>query len=177
METNKLRILMQSFVEAQFSYCPLIWMFHSRNLNNRINRIQERALRIAYRDQTSSFNELLILDDSVTIHERNLQRLAIEMFKIKTNIAPAFLREVFPESNNPINLRRKPCFQTFNVKTVYHGTETVSFRGPQVWSSLPEVIKNSKNLSEFKNLIKHWKHKGGMCRMCKTYIQRIGFIN
>jgi len=146
-------------------------------LNNRINRIHERALRIAYRDQTSSFNELLKLDGSFTIHERNQQRLAIEIFKVKNNLAPIFLKEVFPESNNPINLRRKPSFQTFNVKTIHYGTETISFRGPQLWSSLPGTIKNSKDLSEFKKLIKQWKPKGCMCRMCKTYVHRIGFIN
>ena len=46
----KLRTLMKSFVIPQFSYCPLVWMFHSRKMNNRINHIHERALRLAYKD-------------------------------------------------------------------------------------------------------------------------------
>ena len=46
MSQDKLRVLMKSFVESQFSYCPLIWMFHSRTLNNRINKLHERALRL-----------------------------------------------------------------------------------------------------------------------------------
>ena len=55
MEHEKLKLLMKAFVMSQFSYCPLIWMFHDRNLNNKINRIHERVLRIAYKDNVSSF--------------------------------------------------------------------------------------------------------------------------
>ena len=48
MNTQKRRAIMKSFVTSQLSYCPLIWMFHSRRLNNKINSIHERALRITY---------------------------------------------------------------------------------------------------------------------------------
>ena len=68
---------MESFIISQFNYCPLIWMIHSRGLNNKINRIHERALRIVYDDNRSSFEDLLNKDKSVTIHQRNLQQLAI----------------------------------------------------------------------------------------------------
>ena len=177
MDKNKLRSLMKAFIESQFSYCPLVWMFHSRKLNNIINRIHERALRIAYNDYNTSFEELLIKDNSFTIHERNLQRLAIEMYKSKNNISPPFMKGVFPESKNCINLRCKPIFETHNVKTVYNGTKTISFRGPQIWSIIPTSIKNAGTLPEFKSLIKKWKPKGCMCRLCKTYVQHVGFIN
>ena len=52
LTTEKLRILLKAFIESQFSYCPLIWMFHSRNLNNKINKLHERALRLVYKDNT-----------------------------------------------------------------------------------------------------------------------------
>ena len=55
MNNNKLRLLMKTFIESQFSYCSLIWMFHSRMLNNRINNLQERALRLVHKDNSSSF--------------------------------------------------------------------------------------------------------------------------
>ena len=63
---------------SQFSYCPLIWMFHDRRVNAKINHVHERALRIAYQDWTSSFEELFITDNSVSIHQRNLQLLVTE---------------------------------------------------------------------------------------------------
>ena len=59
MNTQKRRILMKSFVTSQFGYCVLIWMFHSRHLNNKISSIHERARRITYQDHISTFQELL----------------------------------------------------------------------------------------------------------------------
>ena len=72
---KKLRIIMKAFVSSQFAYCPLIWMFHSRQINHKINKLHERALRIVYNDHFSSFEELLSKDKSVTVHQRNLQIL------------------------------------------------------------------------------------------------------
>ena len=69
---EKHRIVMKTFVKSQFNYCPLIWMLHSRNLNNKINRLHERALRIVYSDYKSSFNTLLERDGSFSIHHRNV---------------------------------------------------------------------------------------------------------
>ena len=81
MNVSKKRIIMKSFIESQFGYCPLVWMFHSRGLNNKINRIHERALRITYNDKSSSYGELLTKDRSVTIQHRNIRALAIEIYK------------------------------------------------------------------------------------------------
>ena len=65
---------MKTFIESQFNYCPLVWMFHNRTINNKINRLHERALRLVYKDEKLSFQELLDKDGAVNIHERNLQR-------------------------------------------------------------------------------------------------------
>ena len=73
-------------------------MFHSRHLNSKINRIHERALRIAYKNYDSSFNTLLEKDDLVNIHVKHLRNLMIEMFKTKGNINPPFTREIFSAS-------------------------------------------------------------------------------
>ena len=72
-----------------------MWMFHSRILNMKINNFHYRALRIVYRDEISSFDELLAKDGSVTVHHRNLQSLAIEMYKVFTGVAPSFMRNIF----------------------------------------------------------------------------------
>ena len=66
-------------------------MFHSRGLNNKMNSLHERALRITYGDRSSSFEDLLKKDDSVSIHHRNLEALAPEIFKVKNNIAPEIM--------------------------------------------------------------------------------------
>ena len=68
------------------------------------------------------------------------------------------MKNVIPQSKVDINLRHKPTFVTPNAKSVYNGTETISFRGPQIWSGIPG--KNAQSLSEFQSRIKEWKPKG-----------------
>ena len=68
MNKDKLKTLMKAFIESQFAYCPLIWMFHSRELNNKITKLHERALRLVYSDHISTFDELT--DESLTVHHR-----------------------------------------------------------------------------------------------------------
>ena len=176
MDKEKLRILLKAFIETQFSYCPLIWMFHSRILNNRINNLHERALRLVYQDVASSFEQLLKRDNSFSIHDRNLQKLAIEMYKVKNNLSPCFMHSIFPGIDNTYNLRNNPTFRTENIRTTYYGSETLMYRGPKVWELVPQKIKEAGNLAEFKIKIKLWKPEGCTCRMCKVYISNLGFI-
>ena len=72
---------MKAFNESQFNYFPLIWMFQSRKINNKINSIHERALRLVYSDDVSSFDELLKKGRSFSIHHRNIQSVAIGLYK------------------------------------------------------------------------------------------------
>ena len=62
----------EKFIISQFNYCPLIWVFNNRALNNRINKIQERALRLVYQIKNPSFSELLELDNAATIHQSEI---------------------------------------------------------------------------------------------------------
>ena len=94
-------------------------MFHSRRINNRINRLHERALRLAHNDYDASFQDLLIKDKSVTIHQRNLQVFAILLYKIINNETPEIVREIFYIDYQPhYNLRQNLEFQTVNIRTV-----------------------------------------------------------
>ena len=72
MTLQKKRTLYKEFVESQFKYCPLTWMFHGCKTNYKINRLQEQALRLIYNDYISSFEELLSKDGTFTIHEQNI---------------------------------------------------------------------------------------------------------
>ena len=112
LREDKLKILMKTFIQSQFNYCPLVWMFHNRTLNNKINKLHERALRIVYSNDELTFKELLEKDNSITIHQRNLQRLAIEMYKINNHLSPLPMQELFTEKLNIHDLRNKRCWET-----------------------------------------------------------------
>ena len=151
-------------------------MFHSRTSNNRINKLHESALRIAYKNSNLSFQELLDPDNSFTIHHKNLQKLVIEMYKIKQNLSPKLISELSTLHNSSFNLRNNRCWKTSNVRTVAYGTETLLFREEKTWNLIPEYIKIASTLNEFKNKIKHWESAGCTCRLCKVNIVNLGFI-
>ena len=83
MSFTKLKDISYNLCKAL--YIPL-WMNHSRTLNNCINVLHKRALSLVYNDFASSFSELLEKGESVTIHHRNLQTPAYEIFKVKNNM-------------------------------------------------------------------------------------------
>ena len=178
MTLSQRRIIMKAFIESLFGYCPLVWIFHgNRNLNNTMNNIQERALRLVYTDYHSSYDQLLAKDGSFRIHQRNLQRLAIEIYKFNNNLGPEILNDIFAANSSNYNTRSDTIIYTRNVKSVFNGTETVSYRAQKTWNIVPENIKNASSLTEFKSLIKKWQPNNCTCRLCKTYIDGIGFVD
>ena len=82
------------------------------SLNAKMNRLHERCLWIVYNDKKSNFNELLVKDGSVSIHHQNLQKQAIEMFKVFRGLSPEIVNELFQfRQQIPYELRRRPQFQ------------------------------------------------------------------
>ena len=109
LDTKKRRVLMKAFITSQFSYCPLVWMFHSRTLNNRINKIHERALRLFYKDEAFlSFDDLLKSDKSVSIHQKNLPIVTTEIYKAKKDLGPKSMKDTLHFKQKQFNLRNGP---------------------------------------------------------------------
>ena len=111
-------------------------MFHSRTLNKKLNRLHERALRAVYKNKSLTFSELLEKDKSFTIHERNLQKLATEMYKVKNDLCPKPFQELFCSKQ-----RGKGDFVIPKVSTENRGKESIRYRGPKTWNLVPQDIK------------------------------------
>ena len=172
MNITKRKILMNAFFNAQFSYCPLTWMFHSRKLNNKINKLHERCLRIVYNNNTSTYEELLETDNSVSVHFRNVQALAIELYKVVNGFSPDIMKDVFPLSENfCYNIRNKRTFYSRHIRTVHFGSETLSHLAPKIWELVPEEIKKLESVASFKNAIK----KGNRQTVLAVYAEHIYF--
>ena len=168
----KRRMLMKSFFDSQFAYSPLVWMCHSRELNSRINSLHYRALRLVYKDDNSSFEELLKKDESVSIHHRNIHCLAIEMFKVKNGLAPTFMSDIFPDRNLTNNvaagLRSQTDFYNqSNPKSVFNGIDSLRHLGPRIWNILPASLRECTTLDKFKCDIKSWIPTNCPCRLLK----------
>ena len=171
LETDKKELLFKSMVKSQFNYCPLVWMFCSRNASNLINKIQERSLRLITNDKTSTFEHLLQANNEITTHQRNLQVLMVEVFKIINGFAPPVMEDFFLFSENTHNIRNFQIIYNESKKTVRYGLETAKYRTPLLWANLPGKYKTATSLNSFKTKIKAWKCETCVCRLCQTFHQ------
>ena len=79
-------------------------------------------------------------------------------------------------SSSRYNLRKLSQFSRFLVQPVYDGTESISYLGPKIWDVLPDDYETIQNSDTFKIKIKKWKPENCPCRLCKVYIDRVGFL-
>ena len=127
---------------------PLLWMLHSRCNNNKIKHLHKRCLRLIYCDKNSSYEELLEKGWSASIHHRNVQNLAIKMYKVKNELASMITANVF----TAIPKKRLQSYNGFRlpfVRTVYHAIESVMYLGPQIWDIVTVELKNVQSLNSF----------------------------
>ena len=129
--------LMHAFFNAQFNYYSLVWMLHSRKLNSKIKRLHENNL--------STFEGLLELDDSVSIlNHRNLQCLAIGLYKIFSGISPDSMKDISPLNISSIyDIRSKQTLYTRPAKSVYRRIESLSFLVSKTWELIPVHVGSS----------------------------------
>ena len=115
-------------------------MFHSQRSNSKINRIHERALRIVYDDDVSTFDQLLAMDKSFCIHHQNIQRPLIEIHKALYDISGNSLKELFVKREGIRSFRSKSEFMIPSVNSILKGKNSLKCSGSVIWNSLPEKI-------------------------------------
>ena len=155
MSTEKRRLIFEVSIILQFNYCPLVWMFHTKQLNNRINSLHEKALRVTYQDRNSSFSELLNLDKSASVHYRNIKYLLTEIYNVKMGLSPSIMSDIFSLSeNSSYNERCGVTVNRPNIKTSKFGFETVSAIGAILSNDVAAESKNAESLKLVKQKIK-----------------------
>ena len=126
-------------------------------------------------NRVSTFGELLRRDGSFTVHERNIQTLGIELYRVAYGIAPEIMGLVFPTKPG-VEYPWDNIFQTFNVRTTAWGTETLYHMGPKIWAIIPMEMKKL-SFSDFKVQIRLWKPDKCPCRLCKFFLGGVGFVH
>ena len=169
--------MINSFFMSQFNYCQVIWMCHNRTKNNKINRLHEGCLRLLKNDKKSSFHDLLEKDSFVSIHHRNVKALLTEIQIIYNGITPEIVTEIFPfRPQGQYNLRSCSDFTLPIVRTINYGIDSIRYLGQKIWESIPANITEVDTMKHFKSGIIKWKSESCPCRLCKTYLQKIGYM-
>ena len=154
---KKRKVLIKAYFESQFKYCPLLWKF--MEVNNKINCLHQKALRMIYEDRTSSFDTLLEKDMSFFVYNRNIQQDALEMYKVTKGLAPTAISSFFLQFGNDRHIRSKSDFSVPQVNTVYFGQNSINYLGPLIWNSIATALRNVESFVEFKSLIKIGYHQ------------------
>ena len=169
LSVKQKKLLYKSMIKSQFYYCPLVWMFCSRQSNNLINKIHQWSLRINCKDQKTSYHNLLKTHNELTIHQRNLQVLMTEIYEIVNGVAPPILNSLIECRSNECNIRNFQVLSTDFRRTVNYGIKTITYRVPSLWAKLPSEYKHEVSLEEFKVKIKKWKCDTCPGRLCKRF--------
>ena len=119
--------------------------------------------------------DLLAKDGSVTIHTRNLKVFATEMFMVHKNMSTELMQEVFCVRQTHYSLKNPHRFTIPGINSVYHGSDSISIK-PRIWNLVPDRLKDLNSISSFKNKIKRQQPEICPCRLCKSYIPRVGFL-
>ena len=130
-----------------------------------------------YEDSTSLFDTLLKKDMSLSVHDRNIQQIALEVYKVTKGLAPTAISSLFLQCSNNRDTRLQSDFSVPQVNTVYLGQNSIRYLGPLKWNSIPTALRNVETFVEFKSLIKNWKSSNCPCRLCKDYIPQLSFVN
>ena len=146
-------------------------MFHGRQINDKTNKLHERALWTAYNDTITSFDELLVKDKTFTINHQNIQSLAIEIYKGVNNLPGGNLSEFFVRSSHNYNLGSRSELIVPSINTVFRGQNSVSYFESVIWNSIPAELRVINSFQVFKSEIKAWRPTNCHCRLCKNYIQ------
>ena len=148
----------QKIYDQLDNYCPVIWMFHSRSLNIKINRLHKRCLCITYNDKRSTLDELWSKDNVVSVPHNSIHALAIEMYKVANDMSPEIMNKVYKlREEIHYHLRYTKQFLVDSIHSVFNGSESDSYLDPKIWEQMPTEIKNIDLSSGLKKTFKKWK--------------------
>ena len=155
--------MINTFVHSNFNYGCLIWHFSSKMSQNKIEKIHERSVKFLSNDYVRSYAELLEKSTSVSMETKRLCRIVYEISKTLNNLNPVFMKDVFHYSPNLTHKKHNLCIHTQN--TARFGNKSLRAFDANTWNTLPEHIKWTTLLLEFKIFIKTWPRPKCKCSL------------
>ena len=135
------------------TYCHVIWHFCKAKVPRKIERVQERGLRIVFNTYSEDYHTLLERAKLPSLYNRRLQDIAILMYKVKHGLLPKCVTDLFSIKNSLYCLRnRNFSIPTYN--TVQYGKHSLRYLGPHIWSKLDKADKERPTLQSFKTFIR-----------------------
>ena len=138
-------------LKLNFNYCPVSWMFCGKTNLKNLEKLQERALRFLFHDATSPYETLLERGNFLSLSVYRVLCLAIEVFKCVCCNNPAYLNNLFKQSNLKYDLRDSSRLEQPKFHTFTYSLRSFRYYGSKLWNILPHRVKNTKDMNVFKN--------------------------
>ena len=136
---------------SYFTYCSAIWNNCNESDKQKLERLNVRALRSVYNKWVPLHGD----DDyGLTLSNRRLQDIAILIFKAVNGMLPKYISDLFVVRNNVKCLRSTNKLVVPRKKTSNFGLKSTTFIGAKVWNSLPDKLRTTKILKEFKKAVR-----------------------
>ena len=149
------KLIFQSFVLSNFTYCPLVWHFCGKQNNGKIEKIQERALRILYDDYESECSKLLDKSGAITMLQSRLNCIILEVFKSIHNANPLCIQDMFEIKKSSYSMRDSSKLVQSKRNTTTFGLRSFTYLGSKLWDDLPNDFKDA-DLALFRDRLRHW---------------------
>ena len=156
LSLEKAKMLGNAFIDSQFNYAPLIWMFCRKGLYLKMQKIHHKTLKVIYQSN-KTYEELLELSETVSIHQRHLRFLVTEVYKSTSYLNPKFMCSFFTHKEIPYNLRKGQVLSLPLARSTYYRTNSAHFWGSVIWNNLPSYRKSSRSVCAFENNIKNFR--------------------
>ena len=150
-----------------FNYCPLVWFFICRASIVKMQKLQERALRIVLKDSISHYETLLSKGGVDSFCISSLKTMAVQIYKILNGMDPKYLSALFSKASTPYNLRDDNKLMQPLKRTIPYGIKSLAYYGTHLWNSLPHDIKGALTLNIFKTLLRKWVGPTCGCSVCE----------
>ena len=118
------------------TYCQTVWHFYKVSDRGKLERVQEHALRVIFNSKTDTYDVLLSRAKLPSLYNRRLQDIV--MFKVKNDLAPDYIMELFRNSNKGYSLTNAD-FDLPRFSSVCYGKHSIRYLGPYIWSKLSAV--------------------------------------
>ena len=145
-----------SYISSNFNYCQVGWMFTDKTNLKKLEKTNKRALRLVTNKFDLDYESICEQEKQFSIHKRCIKQVALQMYKIKRNMAPQYLQSLFTSKESNYDMRDTDNFLIPNFSTITYGKRSLKYYGAKLWSKIPVNIKSLDTLKSFKSAVNTW---------------------
>ena len=146
----------KSFVTSTFDYCPVSWIFCGKSNSSKLEKLNERALRIVFNDYNSTYENILREAKALSLSMLRLKYMIIEVYKCIYKLNPEYMNDMFLLKESGYDLRDTSIAYQPKFKSITFGYRSFTYYGSKLWNSMPLYLKQIKEFHVFKRELHDW---------------------